>query len=200
MFTIVCICHFEYENLKSLVTHNHLPQEYDYPPLLVYLTNFNNSTQRLAAAASFNLSHCQINQFSSIYLALLLGSPSFLNLGHKTGLVDSGEYWMRAFRVKIYAAGHACFSVLSSIRNFWRQMSFLFPMRILRTGYLNSARCTNTFQDRKNKGPEFVTFDVPSIQLFNKGLLELLCIYTVYTCHLDLEQVIGTETVSIVVR
>ena len=25
----MCICHFEYNNLKSLVTHNHLPQECD---------------------------------------------------------------------------------------------------------------------------------------------------------------------------
>ena len=54
---------------------------------------FNNSTQRLAALTTsiYPLVKQAINSpaYTCVYLALFLGSPSFLNLGQKTGRVGA---------------------------------------------------------------------------------------------------------------
>ena len=49
---------------------------------------------------------------------LFLGLPGFLNLGPKLdeSTLNCGDYWMQAFRVKIYAVACACFSVHSGIQ------------------------------------------------------------------------------------
>ena len=93
-----------------------------YLYLLLQFCHCDNSTWHLAAVAT-SIPHCQIpettNSYTCVYLQpLFLGLPGFLNLGPKLdeSTLNCGDYWMQAFRVKIYAVACACFSVHSGIQ------------------------------------------------------------------------------------
>ena len=81
--------------------------------LVVWLSEINVAIwNSVGSCGYFNLLHFQSPKATNspactcIYLALFLGSLSFLILGQWT---EYAQLWIRAFRLKICAVTHACF-------------------------------------------------------------------------------------------
>ena len=130
-YTSCCMPVWDYYIWKYYIEHACIVFSYTgYLYLLLQFCHCDNSTWHLAATS---IPHCQIpettNSYTCVYLQpSFLGLPGFLNLGPKLdkSMFNCGDYWMQAFRVKIYAVAHASFSVHSGIQSFaWETMNFL---------------------------------------------------------------------------
>ena len=117
MCTFFCVPVWDYvaRILYSMHTLFYLCMVFSYQFITQIYYKFNNFTfDSCGPLQSPPLSELTNSPaYTCVFLAMFLGSPSFLNLGQWLDecLLDSGEYRMQSFWVKICEAVHACFSV-----------------------------------------------------------------------------------------